>query len=168
MKSKMILASAVVAMMLTACGFGQSATTNTSSSTSSSTTAATADGTQIGKSTGVALDALAAQYRTDGKLDMTNIMNIANMLNVVGGAQNIYENKSDKEYMKTFSKGLIAGSLNIDTDEAAESIEEQLQSIADDTNLTELQDAMKKGQTTATEVQNVANSVSNIVSLFKK
>lgn len=164
MKTKIILASALAALMLTSCGFGKSATTNT---TSSSTTATSVDGTTIGRSTGVALDQLAAQYKADGKLDMTNLMNVAQMLNVIGGAQNVYENKSDKAYLKSFSKGLVAGSLNINTDEAAESITEQLENLADQTNLTELQVAMKKGEATATEVQNVANSVTNIISLFK-
>lgn len=165
MKKTIFMAMTVVAICLTSCGFGKSATTNTSSTT---TAAATTDGTTIGRSTGVALDALAAQYKNDGKLDMTNLMNVANVLNVIGGAQNVYENKGSKDYLKTFSKGLVAGSLNIDTDEAAENITEQLEDWADQTNLTELQTAMQKGQATAEEVQNVANSVTNIISLFKK
>ena len=165
MKKSIFVALAVAAVCLTSCGFGKSATTNTSSSAS---TAVTTNGNQMGRSTGVALDNLATQYKADGKLDMTNLMNIANMLNVIGGAQNVYENKSDKEYLGSFSKGLVAGSLNIDTDEAAEGITEQLESLAEQTNLNELQSAMQKGQATATEVQNVANSVTNIISLFKK
>jgi len=82
MKKTIILASAVAALVLTSCGFGKSATTNntTSTTTTTTTTATTADGVQMGKNAGLALENLAAQYKADGKLDMTNIMNIAQML----------------------------------------------------------------------------------------
>jgi len=169
MKKTIILASAVAALVLTSCGFGKSATTNntTSTTTTTTTTATTADGVQMGKNAGLALENLAAQYKADGKLDMTNIMNIAQMLNLVGAAQQVYENKSNKEYRQSFIKGMIANSINIDEMNAG-TITDSLSDMMEETKVNELQSAMQKGQATATEVQNVANSVTNIISMFKK
>ena len=168
MNKTIILASAIAALMLTSCGFGKSATTNTTSTTTTTTTTATAsDAAVMGKNAGSALDYLAAQYKSSGKVDMTNIMNIAQMLNLVGAAQQVYENKSNSDYRKGFVKGLIANSINID-EMNGETVTDQLSSIAEESNISELTAAMQKGQTTATEVQNVANSVTNIISMFKK
>lgn len=169
MKKTIILASAVAALVLTSCGFGKSATTNNTTSTTATTTATatTADGVQMGKNAGMALENLAAQYKADGKLDMTNIMNIAQMLNLVGAAQQVYNNKSNKEYRQSFIKGMIANSINIDEVNAG-TITDSLSDMMEETKVNELQSAMQKGQATATEVQNVANSVTNIISMFKK
>ncbi|MBR1564487.1 MAG: hypothetical protein IJ650_03995 [Paludibacteraceae bacterium] len=170
MKKTIILASAVAALVLTSCGFGKSATTNNTTSTTATTTTATAttaDGVQMGKNAGMALENLAAQYKADGKLDMTNIMNIAQMLNLVGAAQQVYNNKSNKEYRQSFIKGMIANSINIDEVNAG-TITDSLSDMMEETKVNELQSAMQKGQATATEVQNVANSVTNIISMFKK
>lgn len=169
MKKTIILASAVAALVLTSCGFGKSATTNntTSTTTTTTTTATAADGVQMGKNAGMALENLAAQYKADGKLDMTNIMNIAQMLNLVGAAQQVYNNKSNKEYRQSFIKGMIANSINIDEMNAG-TITDSLTDMMEETKVNELQSAMQKGQATATEVQNVANSVTNIISMFKK
>ena len=166
MKKAIFLASAVVALMLASCGFGKSSTTNTTSTTTT-TTATASDAAMMGKNAGMALDNLSMQYKADGKLDMSNIMNIANMLNLVGAAQQVYENKSSKEYRQGFVRGMIANSINID-ELNAESITDSLEDMMEETKVAELQSAMQKGQATAVEVQNVANSVSNIVSLFKK
>ena len=97
---------------------------------------------------------------------MTNMMNIANMLNLVGAAQQVYQNKSDKTYRQGFVKGLIANSINIDQYNA-DSVTDKLQSLAENTNVDKLSSAMQKGQATASEVENVASSVTNIIKLFK-
>ncbi len=166
MKKTIIFASAIAALMLTSCGFGKSATTNTTTATTT-TQATSADATMMGKNAGMAIDNLAYQYKADGKLDMTNMMNIAQMLNLVGAAQQVYENKSNKEYRQGFIKGMIANSVNID-DMNAGTITDNLTNMMEETKVDELQAAMQKGQATATEVQNVANSVTNIISMFKK
>ncbi|MBR1808095.1 MAG: hypothetical protein IJ776_01740 [Paludibacteraceae bacterium] len=168
MKKTIILASAVAALMLTSCGFGKSATTNTTESTTTTTTQATAsDAAMMGKNAGSALDYLAAQYKSSGKIDMTNMMNVAQMLNLVGAAQQVYNNKSSQEYRQGFIKGMIANSINIDELNAG-TITDSLNEMMEETQVDKLQSAMQKGQATATEVQNVANSVTNIISLFKK
>ncbi len=169
MNKTIILASAAAALMLASCGFMKNSTTNTQSTTTATTTVAPTanDAAMMGKNAGMALDNLAAQYKADGKLDMTNIMNIANMLNLVGAAQQIYTNKSSSEYRTGFIKGLIANSINID-EINAETVTEGLTELVENTQVDKLQSAMQKGQATATEVQNVATSVTNIISMFKK
>ena len=169
MNKNIIFVSAVAALMLTSCGFMKGSTTNTTESTTANTVAqaTAADAVQMGRNAGMALDNLAAQYKADGKLDMTNIMNIANMLNLVGAGQQIYQNKSNSEYRQGFIKGMIANSINID-EINAETVTEGLTELVEQTNVGELKSAMQKGQATATEVQNVATSVTNIIGLFKK
>ena len=154
--------------MLTACGFTKNATTNNStSSTTTTQPASSTEAVQMGKNAGSSLDYLTAQYKSAGKLDMTNMMNIASMLNLVGAAQQVYTNKADQSYRQNFIKGLIANSINID-DLNAETVTDQLTTLAENTNVDKLNSAMQKGQATATEVQNVASSVTNIINMFKK
>ncbi|MBQ9338731.1 MAG: hypothetical protein IJS13_00175 [Paludibacteraceae bacterium] len=167
MKKQIIALTAVVALLLSSCGMLKGNSTSAqSSTTTSSASAATTDAAQMGKNAGSALDYLAAQYKSAGKLDMTNMMNIANMLNLVGAAQQVYQNKSDKTYRQGFVKGLIANSINIDQYNA-DSVTDKLQSLAENTNVDKLSSAMQKGQATASEVENVASSVTNIIKLFK-
>ncbi len=167
MKKQIIALTAVAALLLSSCGMLKGNSTSAqSSTTTSSASAATTDAAQMGKNAGSALDYLAAQYKSAGKLDMTNMMNIANMLNLVGAAQQVYQNKSDKTYRQGFVKGLIANSINIDQYNA-DSVTDKLQSLAENTNVDKLSSAMQKGQATASEVENVASSVTNIIKLFK-
>lgn len=163
MKATTFFASALACVMLASCGFTKSATTNSQSTDSTQTTA---NATAMGKNAGVAIDALTAQYKADGKLDMTNLMNVANILNLVGASQQVYNNRSDQSYRQGFIKGMISNSINID-DLNAESVTEQLEALVDKTDATKLQAAMQKGEATAQEVQQVATSVQNIIALFK-
>ena len=167
MKKILLIAGAV--MMLTSCGMlkGNSSNAGTAGTATSATTTTNSSAAMMGKNAGSSLDYLAAQYKSAGKLDMTNMMNIASMLNLVGAAQQVYQNKSDKTYRQDFIKGMIANSINID-EYNAESVTDKLQNLAEETNMDKLNDAMQKGQATASEVQNVATSVTNIFSLFKK
>ncbi len=168
---KTILLASVASMMLVSCSTlknnSSTASSSTSASTSSAATATTSDAVQMGKNAGAALDYLTAQYKSAGKLDMTNMMNIASMLNLVGAAQQVYQNKSDSNYRKAFISGMVSNSLNV-TDNNAESITDKLQSLAENTNADKLQEAIQKGQATATEVENVTSSVTNIINMFKK
>ena len=167
MKKNILLASLILSLVLTSCGMlkGNSAS-NTTTSDPAAATSQTTEASQMGKNAGSALDYLTAQYKSAGKLDMSNMMNIANMLNLVGAAQQVYAHKSDSNYRKGFVKGMIANSINID-ESNAESVTDKLQSLAENTNMDKLNSAVQKGQATATEVENVASSVTNIIKLFK-
>ena len=168
MKKQIFAITAIAALVFSSCGMLKGNSSSAATSTASTAAASSAsDAAQMGKNAGSALDYLAAQYKSAGKLDMTNMMNIASMLNLVGAAQQVYQNKSDKTYRQGFIKGMIANSVNID-DYNAETVTDKLQSLAENTNVDKLNEAMQKGQATATEVENVAGSVTNIISMFKK
>lgn len=102
MKLNAILAAAVALLLATSCGiFGAGNGTQTP--------------TGSGQASGAALRNLYTQYKTDGKIDMTNINNI---LNLAALSQCIGElkdaGKVDKsEYVKEFATGLILGSNNL-------------------------------------------------------
>lgn len=167
MKHNIIALTAVAALLFSSCGMLKGNSSSASSNNTAATATASTDAAQMGKNAGSSLDYLTAQYKSAGKLDMTNMMNIASMLNLVGAAQQVYQNKSDKAYRQNFVKGMIANSINIDQYNA-ESVTDKLQSLVENTNVDKLNDAMQKGQATASEVENVTNSVTNIIQMFKK
>lgn len=167
MKRTFFVLSVSAALLLSSCGFLKNST-STSTSTTSTTTTSSADAVQAGKAAGNAMDALYTQYKTDGKLDMKNIMNIANMVSLVGAAQQLKDNKSDSSFRQGFIQGIIANSVNVDKTNA-ETITDQLTDfVSSNVNTDSLTSALQKGQSATTEVQNAANSVSNILNLFKK
>ncbi len=166
MKKQMLVAGILLVSMVS-CGVFGGAGTPSTSSTSSTTPSTNTTAAQAGKNAGVAIDALTAQYKADGKIDMKNFTNLANILNLIGSAQGLKENKDDATYKKGFIQGLIANSINIDA-ASAPSITDKLQELAAKTDTSKLQSAVQKGQATAAEVQNVANSVTSIISLFKQ
>ncbi len=163
MKKQMLVAGILLVSMVSCGVFGGAGTPSTSSTTPSTNTTAA----QAGKSAGAAIDALTAQYKADGKIDMKNFTNLANILNLIGSAQGLKDNKDDATYKKGFIQGLVANSINIDA-ASAPSITDKLQELAAKTDTSKLQSAVQKGQATAAEVQNVANSVTSIISLFKQ
>ncbi|MBP5488347.1 MAG: hypothetical protein J6X77_02130 [Bacteroidales bacterium] len=104
MKLSTIFAAAAALVLATSCGiFGVGNGTQTPSGS--------------GQASGAALRNLYTQYKTDGKVDMTNINNI---LNLAALSQCIGELKDagtvDKsDYIKEFATGLILGSNNLVT-----------------------------------------------------
>ncbi|MBO4605156.1 MAG: hypothetical protein J5667_01275 [Bacteroidales bacterium] len=102
MKLSTIFAAAAALVLATSCGiFGVGNSTQTPSGS--------------GQASGAALRNLYTQYKTDGKIDMTNINNI---LNLAALSQCIGELKDagtvDKsDYIKDFATGLILGSNNL-------------------------------------------------------
>ncbi len=160
---KQVLVAGILLVSMVSCGIlGGSGASSTPSTTQSTNTSAT----QVGKNAGAAIDALTAQYKADGKIDMKNFSNLANILSLIGSAQELKENKADSNYKKGFIQGLVANSINIDA-QTAPSVTDKLQDLAENADTSKLQNAVQKGQETATEVQNVANSITSIVSLFK-
>ena len=153
MKKQIFAITAIAALVFSSCGMLKGNSSSAATSTASTAAASSAsDAAQMGKNAGSALDYLAAQYKSAGKLDMTNMMNIASMLNLVGAAQQVYQNKSDKTY-------ILIRSQMIEIRKAQRIV---------DVERTKLNEAMQKGQATAAEVENVAGSVTNIISMFKK
>lgn len=131
-------------------------------------------GTTQGKTAGTALRSLYTQYKADGKIDTKNITNILNMLTLVNSCSELKNNKSDKTYLKNFTQGLVLGSSNLVTTNNSTSVLCGLTSLANTVDTSSLQQAataVQTGTTQATETVNsvatAANSVTNLVKLFK-
>ena len=131
-------------------------------------------GTTQGKSAGVALRNLYTQYKADGKIDTKNLSNILNMLQLVNSCSELKNNKSDKTYMKDFTQGLLLGSSNLVTTNNSTSVINSLTNLAstvDTSSLTAAATAIQTGTSQTTETVNsvatAANSVTNLVKLFK-
>ncbi len=94
---KSLVAAAVAILMFTSCGALKSFTNNTDY--------------QNGSTTGTVLAALAAQYLSQGKIDMTNVQNI---LNVATLASSLSSLKSGSTQASTdFGTGLMASNTKV-------------------------------------------------------
>lgn len=119
MKLSTLFAAAAALMLATSCGI-----LGLGSSTETATTS--------GQASGAALKNLYTQYKTDGKLDMTNLSNIVNLATL---SQAVGELKDagtvDKsEYLKEFATGLITGSSNLVTESNSTSVVSNLTNLA--------------------------------------
>lgn len=123
-----------------------------------------------GQQSGVALGALHAQYKADGKVDMTNFTNILNIAIVANAAQTLKEQTEGGQYYKDFSKGLIVGSNELVSETTVGNViagisaltnvdVESLQGKSDNT--------AEKGVAAMENLANIATSVSAIMALFQ-
>ena len=121
-----------------------------------------------GNQSGIALKALYDQYKTDGKLDLSNLSNVANILNVSAQVQKLTQADKATVSYSDFSKGLIEGSVNLVNNINAEQITEALVSKLGNVDTTKLDQTADKAQTAVTNVTTAASSVMEVLSLFKQ
>jgi hypothetical protein len=140
------------------------------------------EGTLNGKAAGAALKDLYSQYKTDKKLDMSNlnnIMNLATLANNIKGLKNV-SNKS--AFYKDFLSGLIKGSDNLVNESNGSTIMQGLTNLVKSTDLSGLTDvagntkskisnalsgASNKANTAIENASEIATSVGNLLNLFK-
>ena len=140
------------ALMMVGCGFMQNSTSSNTSSnqqsavstqktTQSSTAAMTA-----GQGAGTALQALYAQYKADGnKYDYKNLQNILNTVTLMANCEGLKENYKDNTYRKEFSKGLVASSLGLVTQNNVETVTNSL------VDMIKTSDTVKNAETKVSE-----------------
>ena len=80
------------------------------------------DGSSAGQSTGSALVGLYNNYKSDGKVDMTNLSNIANIASLAANVTDIKNAEKGTNYYTTFATGLISGSLNHVTNSTVDNV----------------------------------------------
>ncbi|MBQ8812373.1 MAG: hypothetical protein IJZ70_08700 [Bacteroidales bacterium] len=123
-----------------------------------------------GQQTGVALGALHAQYKADGKVDMTNFTNILNVAIVANAAQTLKEQTEGGQYYKDFGKGLILGSNDLVSDATVGNVLAGISALSG-VDVNSLQgkgdNAAAKGVEAMENVANIAASVSAIMTLFQ-
>lgn len=146
--------------------------------TSSETTEVTG-ATSEGKAAGAALKALYAQYNVDGKINMGNMTNLINLATLASNVQSL-KGQSDKgSFYKDFAAGLILGSDNLVTQNNSTTVMDGLTNLVNNVDMSGLKDiatnvsnaAANTADKANTAVENatvIANSVTNILNLFKK
>lgn len=172
--STFFMVVALTAFTVSSCGiFGKSAST---ASTAAASSTVSTTGSLNGQKAGAALKSLYAQYKADGKLDMTNLTNLVNLATLAQNVEGLKGQTDKSAFYKDFAAGLILGSENLITEKASSKVTDALTSLANNVDLDGLKDkattAVSNAAATGTEVvQNatdIANSVSNILNLFKK
>lgn len=127
-----------------------------------------------GQQSGVALKALYAQYKADGKLDFSNINNLLNIVNLSAQVQKVTKAEEGTVDYTDFGKGLIAGSVNLvnelNQEKVVNVLTQQLSKI-DTSKVTEAADKAQTTVNTVTEsianVKEASTSVMEIINLFK-
>lgn len=168
MKKTSLMMLVVAAVLLSACGALQPTSQNNSSAsatTASSTTNTASTAMLMGQTTGRSLDQLTTSYKSTGKVDMTNLQNVASAISLIGAAQQLYSNKSDSQYRQQFILGMVTSSINI-TDVNAETVTEQLTQLAEQNDLDQLQQTIQQGTATAESLQNTANQISSLTKIL--
>ena len=127
-----------------------------------------------GQQSGVALKALYAQYKADGKLDFSNINNLLNIVNLSAQVQKVTKAEEGTVDYTDFGKGLIAGSVNLVNELNQEKVVNVLTQQLTKIDTSKITEAADKAQTTVNTVnERIANvkeastSVMEIINLFK-
>ena len=117
---KIIAVAALAATLCTSCSmlFGNSASTSTSTQTEATSS--------NGLAAGTALLSIFNQYKTDGKIDLSNINNILNLATLISNVGTL------KNTINTsaFTDGLISGSKNLVSSANAADVVSQLASLS--------------------------------------
>ena len=159
----------------------------TESTTTTTATETVAPATSEGQAAGVALKALYGQYKTDGKLDMSNLTNLMNLAALATSVQNLKGQTDKTTFYKDFVKGLITGSNNLVNENNSTSIMSGLQNLVNNVDLSgltasaeekaepaaatlteKLTGASEKANTAVENATEFAGAVTNILNLFKK
>lgn len=171
----------------------QTPTTNTTTTPSTTTTTNNASGMDAlagllgaaqqpaqsesytaGQQSGVALKALYAQYKADGKLDFSNLNNLLNIVNLSAQVQKITKAEKGTVDYSEFGKGLVAGSVNLvndlNKDQVVNVLTQQLAKV-DTSKITEVAGQAQTTVNNVTEsinsVKEASSSVMEIINLFK-
>lgn len=120
-----------------------------------------------GQQSGVALKALYSQYQADGKIDFSNLTNIANILNLSAQVQKIAQAEKGSVNYSDFSQGLIAGSVNLVNELNQEKVVEILTTQVANIDTSKVTEATDKAQSTVNSITETASSLSELINLFK-
>lgn len=156
----------------------------------SDTTETVSQATSNGQAAGAALRSLYTQYKSDGKLDMTNLNNMLNLATLSTNIKGLKGATDKSTFYKDFAKGLISGSNNLVNNNNSSAVMTGLSTLVNDVDLSGLTTAAESaasnaastvssaitnalsgaGEKATTAVSNaseIASSVSSILKLFK-
>ena len=164
--SAFFVAIAMTVLTVASCGvLGQSSTTATTATTAVS-------GSTNGQQAGAALKTLYTQYKTDGKLDVTNLNNIISLATLAKNVEGLKGVSDRTSFYKDFAAGLISGSNNLVTQTNSNAVMNGLTSLVNNVDLSALQgnasEIASKGGEALKNASAISESVSGILNLFKK
>jgi hypothetical protein len=146
MKKISIIISSFITLLFISCG--------TTSNVSNGNSAAS----QAGSSCGQVLASLHSQYKSSGKLDMTNSTTLLNVVELGTYYTALKSHSSDASYKTSFATGLISGSSGLITNSNSSSIINTLMSLSSLGSIT---------KTTPGNAIEAVNAASGLVSLLK-
>ena len=140
-----------------------------------------------GQTAGIALKALLAQYKADGKkFDMSNINNLINLTALANSVKGLKGQSNKSTFYKDFVKGLITGSDNLVNKNNSTSVMNGITNLINNVELSGLTEkaestassatsalasalsgASDKANTAVENASEIASSVSSILNLFK-
>lgn len=138
--------------------------------------------TSNGKQAGAALKSLYTQYKTDGKMDMSNLTNIMNLATLANNVQGLKGQDNKTAFYKDFASGLILGSGSLITQTNSTAVMTGLTDLVSNVDLsglttsatsatakaaTAVNAATSKAGTAVENATEIAESVSSILNLFK-
>ncbi|MBO5961172.1 MAG: hypothetical protein J6P99_04980, partial [Paludibacteraceae bacterium] len=146
-----------VALACTSCGSTSSTTSNPLAGLTSQSAAYTS-----GQSAGTALRALYTQYKTNGKIDMTNHSTLTNILTLTNSYQTLKNAQKGSGAYTDFTKGLMLGSSNLVTPSNTETVMDNLSNVLGKLDTSTITNALQQGTTAAsTAVNNAVNNAVN-------
>ena len=170
MKKTVLLIALAVAMLSCGAMKGTSSQTSSNQGVAASPVAATqvsnnSTAMGAGQNAGAALLAMYNQYKADGnKYDYKNLNNIINTLQLVSACEGLKDNKSNKEYLKNFGKGMLVSAAGLVTESNVNTVTNTL------TDMVVNNPTVTSAATTAADKLNTAaqtaSSISSILSLF--
>ncbi|MDY6373272.1 MAG: hypothetical protein SPK91_02515 [Bacteroidales bacterium] len=171
MKTKLISVAlcAIFAFALTSCGSSKSSSSSTSSSDIASTVMSALAGApsssagQAGASAGTSIKNLYTNYKSAGKLDMTNMNNILNAATLATSVAQIKDNYKDKAFYKDFALGMVSSATSLITNSNVDNTITSLKNM----DLSSFQNIGSSVAGTANTVANTASAVSSLTSLFQ-
>jgi len=153
---KKIILMVAAAVLMTSCGLTKSSSTGTTTAQTPTMSTSSTSALSAGQGAGSALQALRAQYVLDGnKFDYKNMQNILNTVTLMANCEGLKTNYKDREYLKEFGKGMIAGSLGLVSQNNVQTVTNSLVNM-----ITSSQAA----QTTQTKLQETASKTAETVS----
>lgn len=184
--------SFIAVIMTLALTFASCGSTSTSSNPLAALSAQSAAYTS-GQSAGTALRALYTQYKTNGKIDMTNLATLTHILTLTNSCQTLKNAQKGTGAYADFTKGLMMGSNNLVNQTNTETVVSNLTNVinkVDTSSLTNainqgsnkvntavntavekgnaaIENATAKGSAVVENASSIANSITSIVNLFK-
>ena len=147
-------------------------------STSSTTTEQTVINTATtdGQAAGAALKSLYTQYKSAGKLELTNMNNILSLTTLVQNVKGLKGQSEKSTFYKDFASGLILGSSNLVTEATSSTVMSGLGSLAENVDASSILNSLSNSlssettsnvSTAVSDASNIADSVTSILKLFK-